>query len=149
MDKKDKETLRQILQSHGLSTTEARLTICDALWQKEPQTIRQILDNTKGRINRASLYRTIELFEKLGLINRVYIGWKYKVELSDVLTHHHHHLSCVLCGTITAIHDEQSIEALISGLAEKYGMKAQRHTLEIQAECQNCTSKNTALASAR
>lgn len=141
MNEQDIELLRKVLKEHGQSLTTARRTICEALWDHEPQTMRQLIDRTQGKVNRASLYRTIELFEKLGLVNRIYIGWKYKIELSDTLTHHHHHVSCVQCGKVTAIREEQAVEKLIHALAQKYGVTPQQHQLEIQGVCTDCQTK--------
>lgn len=98
----------------------------------------------EGHIDRASLYRTITLFEKLGIVHRIYIGWKYKVELSDVFLHHHHHISCVTCGRIVALKEESQIEALLSQLARRYDFEAQGHQLEIQGICSDCRANNRA-----
>lgn len=135
---KNQEILQKILKDNGYSNTKARTLVCEALWDSEPQTMQQLSEKLGGKIDRASLYRTIELFEKLGLVNRIYIGWKYKLELSDVLTHHHHHISCLQCGRIIAIHEEESIEELIDKIALQQGVRAERHQLEIQGVCQKC-----------
>ena len=141
MNSKDIEALRNILKAHGLSSTDARIAVCQALWGKEPQAMSQLVSATASSMNRASLYRTIDLFEKIGLVHRIYMGWKYKIELSDLLTHHHHHLSCTNCGSITAMHEEAEIEKLIQQIARRYGMQAQRHQLEIQGVCKVCQQK--------
>jgi Fur family ferric uptake transcriptional regulator len=135
---KDQEILQKILKEGGYSTTKARTLVCEALWDSEPQTMQQLSDKLHGKIDRASLYRTIDLFEKLGLVNRIYIGWKYKLELSDALTHHHHHISCMQCGRIIAIHEEAEIEQLIEKIASSHGIHAKQHQLEIQGVCQDC-----------
>lgn len=92
----------------------------------------------EGVIDRASLYRVVGLFERLGIVQRIYIGWKYKVELSDVFAHHHHHISCLNCGKVVPIREEEQIEKLLSTLAARYDFKAQSHQLEIQGFCQDC-----------
>ena len=94
----------------------------------------------RGRFDRASLYRTIKLFETLGIVNRVPDGWKYKLELSDLFSVHHHHLSCLKCGLIIDIDDDQALEAQISQLAGRYQFAPSRHQLEIQGYCQKCLS---------
>lgn len=94
---------------------------------------------SRSLIDRASLYRTIALYEKLGLVQRIYIGWKYKVELSDVLTtHHHHHISCLRCGKVVAITEEDEIETLLGNLAKRHGFTATNHQLEIRGYCGSC-----------
>lgn len=97
-----------------------------------------------GQIDRASLYRTIDLFERLGIVQRIYIGWKYKIELSDIFTHHHHHISCLGCGKVVAITEENEIESLIHDLAARHGFSAQTHQLEIRGYCQQCNITSSA-----
>lgn len=103
-----------------------------------------LTERLDGVIDRASLYRTISLFEKLGIVHRIYIGWKYKVELSDVFLHHHHHISCIACGKVVPIKEEARIEQMFKELAAAYNFKAQGHQLEIQGYCERCTAKGLA-----
>ncbi len=100
--------------------------------------------HSKGVIDRASLYRAIGLFEKLGLVQRIYIGWKYKIELSDIFTHHHHHISCLACGKVVAITEEDEIEALIESLAKRHGFTTPSHQLEVRGYCADCGEPKTA-----
>lgn len=131
------KTLAKVLKSQGHSITSARRQVIEALWGKEPQTTKQLTDSLSGKIDRASLYRTLKLFEQLGLTQRVYIGWKYSIELSDLLAHHHHHIYCMKCGKIQSL-QEETIEELINKLAEQQGMVAKKHQLEIQGYCLDC-----------
>lgn len=77
--------------------TTARLTTFNLLISPEPQSIAEIQAKAKGAVDRVSIYRSIDLFEKLGIVHRIYVGWKYKIELSDQFMAHHHHLSCLGC----------------------------------------------------
>lgn len=141
MDYKSEQLLKKILRDNGYSLTSPRRKIIDVLWDKEPQSTNELIVSLAGDIDRASLYRNLALFEKLGLIVRVYIGWKYKIELSDIFSNHHHHISCLKCGKIKAIHEEDEIEQLIHSLSDKYQISADRHQLEIQGVCAECRAK--------
>ena len=143
MDSSAVALLQKMLKDNGYSTTHARTTVCELLWKREPQSMHDLTLQAKGQIDRASLYRTIALFEKLGLVQRIYIGWKYKVELSDIFTHHHHHISCLHCGKIVAITEEDQIEALIQALAAKHHFTAQNHQLEVRGYCADCSTQAT------
>jgi Fur family ferric uptake transcriptional regulator len=98
-----------------------------------------------GRIDRASLYRIVKIFEKTGIAQRVYVGWKYKVELTDIFLHHHHHISCLGCHKLIAISEDEQIEKLIQELAVKHQIIATSHQLEVQGYCRDC-QKTTELA---
>lgn len=144
MDAKSEELLRKVLKDNGYSLTKPRQVVCDLLHGKEPQSMRELSERSSGLIDRASLYRAIDLFEKLGLVRRVYIGWKYKVELSDVFTHHHHHISCLECGKVVAITEDAEIERLIHEISERYGFTTPAHQLEVTGYCPDCTKERTA-----
>jgi Fur family ferric uptake transcriptional regulator len=141
MDAKHIAILQKILKDNNYSTTTARRVVCELLWDHEPQSMHDLTLASKGKIDRASLYRTVGLFEQLGIVQRIYIGWKYKVELSDVFTHHHHHISCLTCGKIVAITEEDEIETLITALAAKHGFTTQNHQLEVRGYCPTCQNE--------
>jgi len=121
--------------------TAARQYVCELLWSHEPQSMRDLTLRSHGVIDRSSLYRTVHLFEQLGLVQRIYIGWKYKIELSDIFTHHHHHISCLGCGKVVAMTEEAEIEQLISQLAARHDFIAQSHQLEVRGYCAVCGQK--------
>ena len=140
MDEPAGQLLRKMLKERGASITSARLFVYELLWGKEPQSMGELTHRLDGKIDRASLYRTIELFEKIGVVQRIYMGWKYKVELSDVFTHHHHHISCVKCGQIKPITESDQLEQLLQSIATEHGYEIQSHQLEIQGLCKTCQS---------
>ncbi len=90
-------------------------------------------------IDRASVYRTIALFEKLGIVQRLQIGWKYKLELSDAFHRHHHHLSCTGCGSTFALQEDPELEARLTLLAQRQHFAMHGHQLEIQGLCNKCS----------
>ena len=94
--------------------------------------------NKLGSIDRASVYRNLAVFEKLGIVQRLQIGWKYKLELSDSFHKHHHHMTCLNCGRITTLHEDQSLETQLRLLAAKNRFKMKGHLLEIQGICEKC-----------
>jgi Fur family ferric uptake transcriptional regulator len=141
MDDTSLAILQKILKDNGYSSTEPRRIVCGLLWGQEPLSMHELSARAAGRVDRASLYRAISLFEKLGLVQRIYIGWKYKIELSDIFTHHHHHISCLGCGKVVAITEEAEIEKLISTLAQRHGFTAQSHQLEVRGYCTKCKER--------
>jgi Fur family ferric uptake transcriptional regulator len=144
MDADSSVLLQKILKDNGYSMTAARRHVCELLWGQEPQSMHDLGMRSKGAIDRASLYRAIRLFEQLGIVQRIYIGWKYKIELSDIFTHHHHHISCLGCGKIVAITEEDAIERLIAELSAKHGFTAHTHQLEVRGYCTQCSQKQPA-----
>lgn len=131
--------LHQQLKLGGFSTSKPRLAVFDALLHQEPMTMTELVTKLDGTVDRASVYRTIELYEKLGVVQRLHIGWKYKLELSDSFHDHHHHITCTTCGKLVSIEGDTHIEKDITEIAERYGFTTLTHQLEIQGVCSNCS----------
>ncbi|OGL39504.1 hypothetical protein A3J32_01930 [Candidatus Saccharibacteria bacterium RIFCSPLOWO2_02_FULL_46_7] len=134
------ENLKTILKKNGSSLTKPRKVVFDLLLDQEPQSMQVLARRAENKVNRATVYRTIELFERLGVVHRLNIGWKYKIELSDIFAEHHHHFYCTNCGAATAITSNAMLETMIDSLASKEGFSPRGHSLEIHGLCSRCTS---------
>lgn len=130
-------SLQQTLKQHGQSLTVARQTVFAALQGQEPQTMHALIERTAD-IDRASVYRTVALFERLGIVQRLQTGWKYKLELSDSFHEHHHHATCRGCGTSFILPEDTTLEARLRAGAAAHGFKLENHQIELSGICQNC-----------
>lgn len=131
-------SLQQLLHEHGQSLTRPRQIVFEALRQHDNLTISELVTACRGRIDRASVYRTVGVFEALGVVQRLQIGWKYKLELSDRFTDHHHHATCNRCGAITPLVEDSSLEKQLIAIANSHGFVHQSHQLEIRGLCAAC-----------
>jgi len=136
------DTFRRILKEAGFSLTAARTAVFTALSGQEPMSMHELVAHTAGT-DRSSVYRAVELFERLGIVQRLNTGWKYKIELTDKFSDHHHHLTCVQCGQTIAMNEEQ-LETFIENIARSHGFTPQAHQIEIQGVCSQCTAKSQA-----
>ncbi|MDL2363120.1 MAG: transcriptional repressor [Patescibacteria group bacterium] len=136
-----KDELRHTLKAHSFSMTTARSTVFDALLDKEPQTMREVVDACQKLVDRASVYRVVSLYERLGIVQRLQMGWKYKLELSDDFHRHHHHLTCTKCHVVIPISENDELEDHLYEAAQKHGFKMEGHQLEIQGVCAICQHK--------
>ncbi|HEU4914797.1 MAG TPA: Fur family transcriptional regulator [Candidatus Saccharimonadales bacterium] len=139
------DAFRSILKKHRQSVTQARLAVFEALLGQEPVRMHELVERV-GNIDRSSVYRAVELFEKLGIVQRLNTGWKYRVELTDIFTGHHHHLTCNDCGKTIAL-NEIHLESVIDQLSKQHGFEPTAHQIEIQGICQVCLTKRRAQAS--
>lgn len=129
--------LKSTLKSHGHSVTKPRRQIFAALQTHENQTMHQLVDNCPD-VDRATIYRTVELFETLGIVQRLQIGWKYQLELTDSFVHHHHHLTCNRCGVVIALAEDAELEQRLVSLTSALDFTPQDHQLEIRGLCSIC-----------
>ena len=129
-----------ILKRSGYSVTRPRWEVFQFLSGKEPVSVSSITKALEKSIDRASVYRTVNLFQELGIVQRHNVGWKYKIELSDAFSEHHHHLTCIRCGKITMVH-EKSLELSMKNTARWYGYQMTGHQVELQGYCEDCEKK--------
>jgi Fur family transcriptional regulator, ferric uptake regulator len=132
------QEIASFLKHHHLSVTKQRLAVFGLLEGREPLSMSDLYELAKDYLDRASLYRTVAVFEELGIVRRVSIGWKYKLELSDRFTEHHHHLTCLKCHKVVSISEEE-LEAFVGTLSTKYAFKPVEHQIEVQGYCEDCS----------
>jgi len=97
----------------------------------------ELYERARSQLDRASIYRIVTLFEKLGIVQRVNIGWKYKIELSDAFAEHHHHLTCTSCHRVIPIQGTE-LERFIKKLGQAYAFAPTGHQVEVQGLCRAC-----------
>lgn len=121
--------LRQVKTS-GHRLTRARQVVLQYLQtQTEPQTAADILRGVgRARVDVASVYRTMELFEELGLVCREQQGDFGAFTLSD---RHHHHITCRSCHRQTCLPCAQE-------LPTPKGFSAVQHQIRLTGVCGAC-----------
>jgi Fur family ferric uptake transcriptional regulator len=132
-----------VLHEHNKSITNARHIVFTALQAQEPMSMKELVEKCVIHIDRASIYRSVELFEQLGILQRLQIGWKYKLELSSSFNYHHHHLTCTRCNGIIPLPEDSQLEKRLEYLAAKMNFKTIDHQIEIKGICKKCQTKET------
>lgn len=140
------QTITDVLKQHGYSVTKARQNVFNALIDSGPLSMAQLTNKVRARMDRASVYRTVELFEKLGVINRIQIGWKYKLELSDLFTEHHHHATCMQCSKVVSFEESPEFDAHLLAIGKELSFAITSHSLEIRGLCADCQMRADTLA---
>lgn len=133
--------LEVVFKLHRLRSTVPRHAIFAALHQAgEPLSIGK-LGKLCPDVDRVSIYRTIQLFTKLHIVETVTIGWKQRYELASPFAAHHHHLHCTQCGALIEVHSG-SLEMLINHIAKQYDFMPQEHRFEVSGLCKQCLRAN-------
>src|SRR5437868_7911615 len=93
----------------------------------------------KGNCDLATVYRSMHLLEKMGMVKRFDLGdglARFEL-LGEGDDGHHHHLVCVRCSEIVEI-EECSMTQLEERIAVRNGFKAVTHKLEFFGLCPQC-----------
>ena len=136
------DDLAALLKKNSSSLTRPRKLVFGLLLNQEPQTLQVLVRRAAGQVDRATIYRTVELFENLGIVHRLNIGWKYKVELSDMFSGHHHHFYCTNCQKTYSLPPNSMLETMIDSVTAKEGFSPRGHQLEVYGLCERCRKVN-------
>jgi len=88
-------------------------------------------------VNISTVYRTLELLKRLGLVTETDLGGG-RLRYHPVGKGHHHHLVCQECGAIIAL-DESLLSSLKSALLREYKFSADLRHLAIFGRCVKCS----------
>lgn len=119
----------------GLKLTDQRRVIAQVITsaQDHPnvEDVYQRANAIDNKISLATVYRTVNLLEGYGLIEKLEFGdGRARYEQKNAETDHHHHLIDLSTGKIIEFYDEE-IEILKANIAKKLGYKLVDHRLEL------------------
>ena len=129
-------TLRKL----GYRLTPQRIMILEAVERADSHiSAEEMYTQVRRRypyMNISTVYRTLELLEKLGLVIKTDFG-EGRVRYHPVDKGHHHHLVCQECGAIIDI-DESTLARLQDVLLARYNFSASLKHVAIFGLCSNC-----------
>jgi Fur family transcriptional regulator, ferric uptake regulator len=138
-----RETFREYLREHNLPVTAQRLAIADVVLGSgrhvSAEDVQQELARSGASAGTATVYRTLEVLVKSGLVVERDFGEGFKRFEAARDVPHHEHLLCTVCGKVTEFRDER-LERMTTVLAETHGYTRQRHRLVIYGLCSDCRS---------
>ena len=124
--------------------TTGRRALIDLLAEAaRPSTIPELLDG-RPTLAQSSVYRNLAVLEGAEVVHRVHGTDEYaRYELAEDLTdHHHHHLICATCGTVTdftvASARERPLEQAMARVASDTGFRPEHHRLDLVGVCSTC-----------
>ena len=139
------EHTRRTLERAGYRSSAPRAAVVDALAELGcSATAKEIAGRLEGggrRVGLASVYRALELLDRLDLVQRVDMGEgvaRYEPALPS--GEHHHHLVCESCGEVAAFED-QELERVIERLSVRVDFAIGAHDVTLRGECPACHSR--------
>jgi len=135
---------KQALQAESLRLTSQRLAVLeDILASDDHRECDDIFLSLRERgvpVSRATIYRTLDIMEKVGFVRKMDIGdgrFRYKNRLAQS---HHDHLICLECGRIIEFVD-RGIERRQELLSKEYDFQLIRHVHQLFGICRECRTK--------
>jgi len=130
----------QSLSRSGYKLTRPRLTILNLIEQSGGHTtsteLLTLVEQFDSSIGRASVFRTLDLLIKLGIIWTSGQGGS-TIHYMMMPGGHHHHIVCKQCRILIEFEDCR-LDTLIAELEKTYGVHVEGHLLELYGLCQNC-----------
>lgn len=132
--------LRHALRRQGFKLTRSRLVILQVL-ADAPDHLKVAEVHRRARaidsqVGLASVYRTMELLDRLGLVRRVHVGHRHR-HYAPAADGHGHHLVCRGCGRVVEFSDCQ-VERLARTLARRTRFLIEGHSIELYGRCPDC-----------
>jgi Fur family ferric uptake transcriptional regulator len=136
------ELFKNLFKEKKLSLSHPRLLVyqelSNALSPLSPLEIYQNLLKRKRRIGLTSIYRSLDLFESLGIAFKIANGSAVKYKLCE-LEDHHHHIVCKACGHVVEL-DFCDISVWSKKVTESTGYEVTDHQLNFYGYCKACKS---------
>jgi Fur family ferric uptake transcriptional regulator len=135
------DAFRSYLRDHNLPVTRQRLEIAAVVLRSSRHLSVEdvVADLASGgaRAGLATVYRTVELLVRSGLVVERDFGEGFKRYEPARDVPQHEHLLCTVCGRVTEFRDER-LERITTLVAETHGYLRQAHRLVIYGVCAGC-----------
>ena len=143
----DRGEVKKLLKEKGLKVTAQRLAVLETVASRpeEHLTAEEIFTLVKVScpdIGLATVYRTIQLLNELGLIDRIsFDDGAVRYEIGSApdreQKHRHHHLICRRCGRVFSF-QEDLLEELEARITADTGFLVVDHEVKLYGYCIEC-----------
>jgi Fur family ferric uptake transcriptional regulator len=138
-----REHAHATLEREGFRSGAARGRVVEALARRHCcATAQEIADDLRAedaRVGIASVYRALEVLDRLGLVHRLDVGdGTARYETAHPGGEHHHHVVCNRCGHVAQFADD-GLESAIAALSQRLEFAIDQHDVVLRGTCPNCS----------
>lgn len=133
--------LAALLRDKGYKITPQRLAVYETLARENVHPTAEVLFAKVAvkypAMSLATVYKTLEILEKLGVINAINVGedsFRFDAEMKD-----HHHVRCIKCGAVADAPAPDS-SRLTRAVEAASGYKIKSHQFYFYGLCPKCGS---------
>jgi Fur family ferric uptake transcriptional regulator len=127
------------LRGQGFRVTPQRQLVLEAVNRLDhatPESILVEVQRTAEGLNLSTVYRTLEVLERVGLVTHAHIGHGSPAYHS-VTERPHLHLVCANCGKVTSV-DADIAADFVATLVQRTGFHPDIGHLSLQGQCAEC-----------
>ncbi|SFL81712.1 Fur family transcriptional regulator [Pelosinus propionicus] len=143
----DMMDIRQKFQEKQYKLTPQRRIILEAFVDHQDEhlsaeDVHTIVRQHSSEIGLATVYRTLELFSELDVLQKMDFGdGRSRYEINEKTTpHHHHHLICLSCNKVKEFEDDL-LETLETVISRKSNFTIVDHQVKFYGYCDECQQK--------
>jgi len=136
---KSEELVHERLREAGLRLTAPRRAVVAALAASERAlNLQEVLAKARcchPSLSLATLYRVMELLQRLGLVRRVHLEGQRCQRYFLAPPGHWHQLVCLECGRVVEFPGGDDLERLQGKLEDETGFQVEGHLLQFYGHC--------------
>ena len=145
----DPDALTQALDRAGYHSTAPRRAMAEMVAGRTGRfTAEDLLSearrNRRG-VGRATIFRSLEIFESLGLVEQVHLPNGEHAYVACALSHHHH-VVCRRCGRSQEVGDLGITPIARELVEQRTGFLVDTHRIEFFGLCPDCRAATTSEA---
>ncbi|MGF7431537.1 Fur family transcriptional regulator [Thermoanaerobacterium thermosaccharolyticum] len=137
------DDIKESLKQKGFKLTTQRRAILDVIIENREKHLssEEIYDLVKEKypeIGLATVYRTLQLFDELGVIYKLnFDDGRSRYELYHNEDHQHHHLICLKCGSVIEMEGDL-LENLEEAIENTKNFQIVDHNVKFFGYCSKC-----------
>lgn len=141
------DVFHRYLRDRNLPLTEQREAVATVVFYADGHLsvddIERRLAERGTPVGRATVYRTLALLERSGLVEEHDFGEGFKRYEPATKQSRHEHLVCSECGRVVEFtHD--GLERMVALIAEAASFRHERYHLDVYGHCRDCRERKSA-----
>lgn len=133
--------LRRTLHERGMRMTPQRQLVLDAvraLQHATPEQVCHQVQQTTPTVNVTTIYRALDLLERLGLVRHTHLG--HGAPVYSAQQHEHLHLVCHRCGRVVE-RPTELLDDVAGRLRVECGFELDASHLALSGTCEECRAE--------
>jgi len=136
---------KDYLRSQDLKFTRTRRLIFEEIFSEKTvhPNAYEIHRRLKGKgenVSLATIYRTLNLLVKSGLVSEIDFGEDHSHYEPEVSKAAHGHLVCLSCGAVKEFSDEK-VQSILEKIGKESRFKTDKFSIQVFGYCERCQKK--------